>query len=519
MNTINKEGVIYTRVSSLKQVTEGHGLDSQYSACMSYANENNIEVIKSFQDRAYSGKTTDRPGLEKLISFLRKRKTKTMVIFDTVDRLSRNTEDYFFLKMKIKEYGGFLISLNDDLESSNPIDQLKETMVVAFADYDRKRNLQRVNSRMRERVKAGYWLHKPPVGMLFKDKILVPDESNSKLIKKIYEDFALGRYISLSSIKESPEAQQLINMKTGKPYKLSVRFIRFILTNKLYIGIIDYPNWGLRNIAATHKGFIDKDIFDQVQKKIKGKIRKTYSFIKADEFPLKGDLECSSCSKKLTANFSKGRSKKYPYYRCDSSQDICDLSPKNIPRDTMHTEFLGLLKNVRIKKEVLKLADKIMEDTFSKRSNHHKAIRNQNKSKIEELEKRKALQLDKLLITSNRSVVKALEDEIESIDRQTKALQGYEVRSDDMEDFKLQAQILLSKPDKAWVEADMRTKKIIFDFVFEDSLKICDGKIGTAKFSLPYRLMSQNVKDKKHLVEPRGIEPLTSTLPALRSPS
>ena len=80
---------------------------------MSYANENNIEVIKSFQDRAYSGKTTDRPGLEKLILFLRKRKTKTMVIFDTVDRLSRNTEDYFFLKMKIKEYGGFLIPLKD----------------------------------------------------------------------------------------------------------------------------------------------------------------------------------------------------------------------------------------------------------------------------------------------------------------------------------------------------------------------------------------------------------------------
>ena len=221
----------------------------------------------------------------------------------------------------------------------------------------------------------------------------------------------------------------------------------------------------------------------------------------------------------MNSFFSKGRSKKYPYYRCDSSQDICDLSPKNIPRDAMHAEFLGLLKNVRVKKEVLKLADKIMEDTFSKRSNHHKAIRNQNKSKIEELEKRKALQLDKLLITSNRSVVKALEDEIELIDRQTKALQGYEVRSDDMEDFKIQAQMLLSQPDKAWVEADMKTKKIIFYFIFEDSLKICDGKIGTAKYSLPYRLMSQNVKDKKHLVELNGFEPLTFWLPARRSPN
>ncbi len=56
MNTINKEGVIYTRVSSLKQVTQGSGLDSQYSACLKYAKENNIKIIKTFKDAAMSGK-------------------------------------------------------------------------------------------------------------------------------------------------------------------------------------------------------------------------------------------------------------------------------------------------------------------------------------------------------------------------------------------------------------------------------------------------------------------------------
>ncbi len=79
MNTIIREGVIYTRVSSLKQVTEGSGLDSQYSACLTHANENKITVLESFQDAAYSGKTTDRPGLEKLIAFLKERKSKTLL--------------------------------------------------------------------------------------------------------------------------------------------------------------------------------------------------------------------------------------------------------------------------------------------------------------------------------------------------------------------------------------------------------------------------------------------------------
>ena len=50
MNTITREGVIYTRVSSLKQITEGNGLDSQYTACLNFAKNKNIDIINSFKD-------------------------------------------------------------------------------------------------------------------------------------------------------------------------------------------------------------------------------------------------------------------------------------------------------------------------------------------------------------------------------------------------------------------------------------------------------------------------------------
>ena len=63
MNTITREGVIYARVSSAKQVTDGNGLDSQYSACLRYAKEKNIKIINSFRDAAMSGNTSDRPAL------------------------------------------------------------------------------------------------------------------------------------------------------------------------------------------------------------------------------------------------------------------------------------------------------------------------------------------------------------------------------------------------------------------------------------------------------------------------
>ena len=520
MNTIDKEGVIYTRVSSLKQVTQGSGLDSQYSACLNYAKENNIKIIKTFKDAAMSGKTTDRPGLEEMIDFIKKRDGNTFVIFDDISRLSRNVTDYHLLKVTIKQYGGIFISLKEDLESGNPMAEFQENMLIVLADFNRKRNNERVNTRMREKLQAGYWLFKAPIGMRLINKILYPDNTNSVLIKKIYEDYALGRYITYESIKYSKEAQQLINPYNNKPYQLSNDLIKKILTNKLYIGIIDYPKWGFKDISATHEGFIDKELFYRVQQRIKSKKRKKYSVVGIEHFPLKGDIECGSCSAKLLGNYSTGRDKKkYPYYRCDSSRDICGIKPKNIRRDAIHDEFIGLLKKARINKDVLKLADKIMEDTFSKNSNHLSSIRNHNQVKIDELSKRKKAQLDKIIKSANTSVIKVLEKEIESIDRQIKALEQVQYSEDDVIRFKLQGRTLLSHPDKAWQQADSSMKKIIFNFIFEENLKVIDGKMGNTKYSLPYRVLKGKTSSSGGLVELRGIEPRTPCLQSRCSPS
>jgi hypothetical protein len=58
--------------------------------------------------------------------------------------------------------------------------------------------------------------------------------------------------------------------------------------------------------------------------------------------------------------------------------------------------------------------------------------------------------------------------------------------------FKLKGKALLSHPDKEWEKANPKVKKIIFNYVFEKNLKVIDGRIGTASYTLPYRLMSNN---------------------------
>ena len=85
--------------------------------------------------------------------------------------------------------------------------------------------------------------------------------------------------------------------------------------------------------------------------------------------------------------------------------------------------------------------------------------------------------------------------------------------------IKLEGLEILKQPHKAWQNSNLNKKRMMIDLIFEGNLKVADGGIGTAQYSLPYRLMSNKHIPKNRLVELGGIEPLTSCVPRKRSPS
>ena len=518
MNTTNNEAIIYTRVSTNKQAADGHGLDGQYSACQRYAEENNIKVIKTIIDPGHSGKSFQRPGIEELFEFLNSRKNEIYVIAYAINRYSRDTSEYYSFKDSLAAKGGILRSPDHDFANKDPANIFSEHIKIGIAEFERRTNNERVNSMMRERIRSGFWVFRPPIGMLLKDKLLIPDGVNSPLIKKMYEDFANGKYSSYQAVKQSKEARLLINLKTNSSYQLGSSFIKRMLTNKLYTGVVEYNRWDIKEVDSLNKGFITNQLFEDVQVRIKKKPRRVYSVLNHEDFPLKGNLECGSCSQILRFNNSQGRPKKYPYYRCDNTKG-CDASPKSMGRDVIHKDFIKLLKKAAIKKEVLNLADKIMEDIFNENSTHLKGIKHHNDNKIKKLTSLKNSQLEKVIAASNSSVIRVLEKEINAIDSQIAALKEYETPNDDLIQFKLEGLDILKQPHIAWQSSNLTKKRVIFNLVFENNLKVVNGRIGTAQYSLPYRLMSNKRIPKNRLVELNGIEPLTSSLPARRSPS
>ena len=520
MLKLAEEGVIYARVSSARQVREGEGLQSQISACKRYAKENDIKIIKIFEDPAQSGKDLLRPGIKSLVDFLRQRKKYTYVIFDEISRLSRNTSEYYALKELIENKKGLLKDLKDSIgDKEDPISGFIEGVRILTAELNRKDNRLQVINRQKEHLLAGKWVYPAPIGYFFKDRFLEIDNKKAGPIRAIFKNFAAGNYSTYKQIKDSEEAKLLINPKTGNSYRLKDDTIKKLLTNKLYMGKIELKKWGIDELDAIHEAIIDEETFRKVQIQLRKKGKKKHSKIAPNEFPLKGDLICGQCKSNLVYSKATGRPKRYPYYRCNTNRKDCDINPKNIGTEVIHKEFLNLLAETAIKPQILKLADKVLEDVYKSKSDQLIGIQQTQESRINELTEKRDGFIKKLIHSENKNVIKALEKEINEIDIDINDLEAVKGSKDDLKGFRMEGIRLLEKPKECWLKANYQERKLIYDFIFDEPLEIHNGKIGTAPYALPYRLLANRVIKKDGMVELGGIEPPTSCVPRRRSPS
>lgn len=119
---MNGQRIGYIRVSSADQNTDRQ-LDG-------------IELDRVFTDRT-SGKTTDRPGLEELLRFLRE---GDMLYVHSIDRLARNLDDLRRLVNDLTSRGVRIQFVKEALTFSgddSPMSRLLLSMMGAFAEFER----------------------------------------------------------------------------------------------------------------------------------------------------------------------------------------------------------------------------------------------------------------------------------------------------------------------------------------------------------------------------------------------
>ncbi len=370
------KAIIYTRVSSERQVEEGHSLDSQDRICRQYAQDKGLELIRNpFVEKGESAKTTDRTQLKLMLKYIGEHKNEIdALIVYKVDRLSRDTSDYLAIKQALSRAGITILSVSENFENT-PIGRVMETVASSFAQYDNEIRAERSRNGMLEAVRSGRFPHKAPFGFINTkvngNKNITPNP------KKGLKEIIRNSWVMIDNGCSLSETFEQTNKNlTALGYKkiINQSFSKMV-HNPIYKGVI--KDFGLEIHSKTIKPIVEAELFDRVQLILQKNKNKGNKYSKINpQYPLRGILWCVN-GHKMTASSPRGNGGVYPKYHCPKCKGL------GVSYDVNQTsiKFSDYAKNFKIKdelREALKEAIKLnLDDTQKQNTKINKNLEKQ----------------------------------------------------------------------------------------------------------------------------------------------
>ena len=508
--------VIYARVSSVQQKTQGHGLESQETRCREFATYKGYKVVETFRDDA-SGSIVGRPGMIAMLAFLKKQKAPHVVIIDDISRLARSLEAHLQLRTAISSANGILqspsIEFGEDSDS-----QLVENLLASVSQHQRQKNADQTKNRMRARVQGGYWCFPAPIGYRFErvsghGKMLVRDEPLASIVQEGLEGYASGRF------QTQPEVMRFFQSRPEWPSKrrstLTTERIREMLTRPTYAGYISIPEWGLNLVQGKHEGLISFETFRAIERRMKAVANVPAKANLGEDFPLRGFITCGCCGHQLMSCWSTGRSAKYPYYLC--MQKGCDHYGKSIRREQLEGDFAALLKELKPSAELMDLAAAMFRDLWDGRLAQAGQQAKSLEAQLRKLNTSIEQLVDRVVETDSPALIKTYEQRIQKMEAEKAELAekvascGRPLKSFD-ETFRT-AMTFLANPCYLWESGRIEDKRAVLKLTFAERLAYTrnDG-FRTAVTSSPFSFFLSLKGDEEGMVRPTGFEPVAPGL-------
>lgn len=250
MNQAKPFAAIYVRVSTQDQAQHGFSLDAQEDSLQNYAKALGYEIFKIYRDEGKSAKDLKRPEMQQMLKDAEDRKFNAIFIYK-LDRFSRSLKDLILTIDKLKELGIDFISLQDKIETASASGKLMFQIIGAFAEFERNIIGDRTKFGMERKAKEGGFITKAPKGYKLLNKQLLVDGEESAKVKAIFDEF-LSSNISLTQL--------------AKKHGMTTAGLIKLLKNTTYLGKVKFAN---QETDGQHEPIIDKQLFEQVQGKLK----------------------------------------------------------------------------------------------------------------------------------------------------------------------------------------------------------------------------------------------------------
>ncbi len=501
-----REGLVYVRVSSKKQETEGSGRKSQEERCLHDLNSLGIVHAKTFPDTyTGGGDFMKRPAMRELLAHIDANPHKKfVVVFDDLKRFARDVEFHLKLRAVFRARNVILRCLNYNFDES-PEGRFAEVVMAGQAELEREQNKRQVIQKQKARLENGYWAFSAPQGYFMKRKdplhgtILAHENENTlKLIREALEGFANDRFNTITDVKKFLEANKYL----GKNHVANTS-VKNLLTNIVYAGYVEYKKWDIARRVGHHKGIVSIETYDKNLEKLAGKAKIYTRKDMREDFPLRGFVACADCNHPHTASWSTSRNKeKHPYYLC--MKKGCPAYGKSVKRKEIEDAYGKLLQKFRPKPVAIKLFILRASMMWNKKIQGLAQRKLNLQNTIAQNEERIAALAEKSGQSTIQSVTTAYEKQIDKLDKENKEYQAKLARIDNTKaDFRTALNEVvgfIKSPYNTWQNGTLSTRQIISNMVFQ-TRPLYDRNTGfrTAKFEVIVRLFEQlgnpNCKD------------------------
>ncbi|MDX5526494.1 MAG: recombinase family protein [Wolbachia endosymbiont of Andrena nigroaenea] len=311
---------IYTRKSNEDGLEQKfNSLDAQRVACEKYikSREGWVALTKRYDDGGFSGSNLNRPAIKELFEDVKAGEVDCVVVY-TLDRLSRETKDCIEVTSFFRRHRISFVAVTQIFDNNTPMGKFVQTVLSGAAQLEREMIVERVKNKIATSKEEGLWMGgNVPLGYDVKDKELIINEKEAKLVKHIFE-----RYMELESMAEL--ARELnregyrtkkFETKSGKVYGGEIfkkATVRRIITNPTYMGKIRHYE---KQYEGKHETIIEEEKWQKAQELIK---KQPHREAKYEEALLRGIVKCKSCEVNMTLTYSKKENKRYRYYVCNN---------------------------------------------------------------------------------------------------------------------------------------------------------------------------------------------------------
>src|SRR6202040_516034 len=137
-------------------------------------------LIRSrYDDGGFSGGSTDRPDLQRLLDDIRARKIDVIVVYK-VDRLTRSLADFAKLVELFDAQGVSFVSVTQQFNTTTSMGRLTLNMLLSFAQFEREIAGERIRDKIAASKRKGIWMGgNVPLGYDANERKLIINEAEA----------------------------------------------------------------------------------------------------------------------------------------------------------------------------------------------------------------------------------------------------------------------------------------------------------------------------------------------------